>query len=1088
MFSLGSANPNDPLPANAAAATIHYISSANHYIVRYPEGTLPVVNDKHVVSTLEVAIEMAESFFGPYVILGDLPSVTASGGTAEIQYVSNSQQYVVYYANGLQAYFADLESAIESAMIEDGNYVIMEDADRTRRPGETSVIDEVVGDLTLPVPGLAELDAYLMQQSELPKDLTLQLSKSGSNTIGGPKLSLELGVGISDRIFMSETSKKEARARYGSYPQDMRINALSEIEADILVLYLTSSALEDLLSSQRSLRRAFKKQKSDSTMRSPGSFLLDVRGKPTPEKPIFDVPLVAIEVVFQDQNGEIRDMEYEIKCRGTLNFVEAFNMTRGGLDTSRMSLTRTFTQSGVQGTGQAPPNVVKGSMIKNFPTSYAKGSLKPESYYHLLWQWGSKNRGTVDIEINLPTMIPGTKWSHERIFTYDRVMNKNMDTEFVGQVKAKSQQPLFRDNFTVDGMSPEVIQIKIPIYVEPLPNHLVMTPNGVRSKWEMTGDVNSLADHQKVELNLRLARPRSSEMWEQADFNGDFVISYDEYISPEGVAARRAGRAGASPVPNTELVFTPDATNSWLSAKKTYRAYSNISGYLNITLPPGRWTISRVSSEKMVRVNPEDQGAKTFDELSLYEQSKVTEEYGDNATQFSYAANRIPMAKISVPAAFYWRETDEYDTTPTGVVGAKVLQDMTGTNQDVLSSFELRDSIPPLKSGQPATTDTIYQKLVGMHPNMDKTGYPVSGQTQTSRQVFDTAVMFFKEDSPYDLSQIGMYEKQLESDFDTTVQGYKNIKIPSVNETIDYNGYKIRRVIVDTSFVTDELKSGIFSPSMDGKWGVGADFNVCTYFPPSVAQLAGKGEYVQDSPGEEEVYNINLPLLSQHRSDGNSFEALVYYLEHQPTSPQFISLYGIKHGTRFQDRVDELAKIYPIVQERVGVLNEVHMYSTPSSAIVAGQFILLQPPKNHRGWNDIHEMLENQTEAQAMFEAVRAIDTGGKPKFPPGETNTEVHAYFAQEEGGPRLFGTDYPGSMVFFESDIFPGTFHLPPVPKDYVPPGQSTEQAPMMGASLYNPNAQANIEFIQDISANVAPQPNYGDEDEYNMGFGVL
>ena len=74
-----------------------------------------------------------------------------------------------------------------------------------------------------------------------------------------------------------------------------------------------------------------------------------------------------------------------------------------------------------------------------------------------------------------------------------------------------------------------------------------MTPDGIRSKWEMTGDVfNSLADHQKVELNLRLARPRSSEMWEQADFNSDFVISYDEYISPEGVAARRAGRRGFS--------------------------------------------------------------------------------------------------------------------------------------------------------------------------------------------------------------------------------------------------------------------------------------------------------------------------------------------------------------------------------------------------------------------------------------------------------------------------------------------------------------------------------------------------------------
>ena len=165
-------------------------------------------------------------------------------------------------------------------------------------------------------------------------------------------------------------------------------------------------------------------------MRSPSAFLVDVRGKPTPEKPTFDVPLVAIEVVFQDQNGEIRDLEYTISCRGTLNFVEAYNMTRGGLDTSRMSLTRQFKQEGVAGTNANQMDAIMGSNIDNFPTSFAKGQLKPDSYYHLLYQWGSKNRGTVDIEVNLPSMIGGTEWSHERVFAYDRVFNKNMDIEF----------------------------------------------------------------------------------------------------------------------------------------------------------------------------------------------------------------------------------------------------------------------------------------------------------------------------------------------------------------------------------------------------------------------------------------------------------------------------------------------------------------------------------------------------------------------------------------------------------------------------------------------------------------------------------
>ena len=104
-----------------------------------------------------------------------------------------------------------------------------------------------------------------------------------------------------------------------------------------------------------------------------------------------------------------------------------------------------------------------------------------------------------------------------------------------------------------------------------------------------------------------------------------------------------------------------------------------------------------------------------------------------------------------------------------------------------------------------------------MHPQVEKTGYPVSGQTQTSRQVFDTAVMFFKEDSPYDLSNIGLFEKQLESEFDTSVEGFKDIKIPAVNETIDYNGYKIRRVIVDTSVVTDEQTEGYYRNAVDDR-------------------------------------------------------------------------------------------------------------------------------------------------------------------------------------------------------------------------------------------------------------------------------
>jgi len=128
-----------------------------------------------------------------------------------------------------------------------------------------------------PFAGLVELDEYLMSLAELPKSLAVQLSKSGTNLIGGPKLSLDLGVGLNDYIYMSETAKKTARAKYGSYNSTVRVNALAEIEADFLVNYITPEGVQTLLSSQRSLRVAYKKRQA-SSVATPSSFLLDVRG------------------------------------------------------------------------------------------------------------------------------------------------------------------------------------------------------------------------------------------------------------------------------------------------------------------------------------------------------------------------------------------------------------------------------------------------------------------------------------------------------------------------------------------------------------------------------------------------------------------------------------------------------------------------------------------------------------------------------------------------------------------------------------------------------------------------------------------
>ena len=571
-----------------------------------------------------------------------------------------------------------------------------------------------------PFSGLVELDDYLMGLSELPKDIAIQLSKSGSNTIGGPKLSLELGIGLNDYIYMSDSAKKEARARYGSYNPELRANALSEVEANILVNYITPEGMQTLLSSQRSLRIAYQKKKPDSQqMQTPSSFLVDVRGKPTPSNPQYEVPLFAFEVFFEDQNGIRYEMPYEISCRGAFNFHEAYQLTNKGLNTAQMSLAREFRENGVAGTNSNQMNAITGENAIDFPKNHASGTMKSDSYYHLLYQWGDMLRGSAEIEVTIPPNQNTAEWGSERVLAYERTFNKSMDIEMAGTKRGTAGQVLFNAQYILDSNKPEVFEISIPIYIEPLPNHLVMTSDGIKSKWEVADDINNIADHQKVALHLRLARPRSNELWANADFDDDMAISYDEYISPEGVAARRAGRAGASPVPNTKIVFTPDPMNSWVSAKKTYMATSNISGFLNITLPPGRWTVNRTTNE-LASVSPEHQGSQPFEYLSLIEQGLVGEKYGADAPNLHYAPNSIPMAKISIPAAFYWRETDEYDTTPTAVVGAKLIQDLTGQNQDLLSSYELRSNFPPLQTGKPASADTIYQKLKGMYPRSTK--------------------------------------------------------------------------------------------------------------------------------------------------------------------------------------------------------------------------------------------------------------------------------------------------------------------------------------------------------------------------------
>ena len=76
-----------------------------------------------------------------------------------------------------------------------------------------------------------------------------------------------------------------------------------------------------------------------------------------------------------------------------------------------------------------------------------------------------------------------------------------------------------------------------------------------------------------------------------------------------------------------------------------------------------------------------------------------------------------------------------------------------------------------------------------------------------------------------------------------------------MNETIDYNGYKIRRVIVDTSVVTDEQTEGYY-PECSGR-----PTTYLYFFPETVVKRLGNYDAVEDNPGRQ-MFDIYLPFTT----------------------------------------------------------------------------------------------------------------------------------------------------------------------------------------------------------------------------------
>jgi hypothetical protein len=432
-------------------------------------------------------------------------------------------------------------------------------------------------------------------------------------------------------------------------------------------------------------------------------------------------------------------------------------------------------------------------------------------------------RGTVKIAV---TTSRSTKdkadWGNKRLMVYD-VPSDASEGRKGTPVEPVPKMLLFSHNYRIQsGDSPERLTVTIPVFIEPLPMHLIESPPGsgrVVSKWSLSSDSGEIPAHQKVNVEFTVLRPEATGLWETADkmlpesrdgYN-DKMLQYEEFTSPEGRAAYRDNTAKASPVKGIRFVLLPDESNAWLVSKQARVMKPNFSGKMNAELTPGRYSLGM-----MVEINADGstgleivssetdnrwQLATNFSQLSENLQSAVKQKYDidriDRNTRF--APRIIDLGVVEAPAAFYYRKITNRDTTPIGVVGVKMMR--TGSIADTGSSrfknFELNQSVPPLPQGKEPESGSIYDVMGVEFPNIDG-GWP-SKTTETDERFFDTATLFLSPDSSVDLSLLSQYEQRYEADRDAGNEINPRLRPPAVGQKIEYMGYYIEHRYFDTA-------------------------------------------------------------------------------------------------------------------------------------------------------------------------------------------------------------------------------------------------------------------------------------------------
>lgn len=666
-----------------------------------------------------------------------------------------------------------------------------------------------------------ELDEMLLASAELPEDIVVELQRRGTTARGSPKkiLSLQYSTNIISKILGPRNDAlRLARIHYESYPKEQRIAALRDLRARVAANYLSAELISSMLMSDRVKRNAYLESvRRGSAPTIPLSEYLN--SQPT----VAAVPLVAFRVRFVDQNGnEISGLPYEASVRGVLNFKEAFQRTEGGAKPGNFSSGEMLTEVGMSDVESQ--DTTSGATVADWSGRY----LDPNNHYHLLYPYrarsrGGTPRGTVKVSITTPRNTSSTAdWGNDRLRVYKDVADAS-EQRGDETSQASPKMLLYSHNFRFDdGGDPERITITVPVFVEPLPMHLIESPKGsgnIVSVWSIADDIGAIPTHQKTTVQFTVLRPKASEKWAEADrilpddragYNDQF-LQYEEFTSPQGRAAYREAEREASPVRGIRFALVPDSNNTWQSAKTPVFMQPDGFGVMTAELVPGRYALKLLieinadGTTGLVRVassrDPAYALSTRYDQLDENLQAVVRAKYPNLEMKrwTRFAPEQVDLGTLECPAAFYYRKTSEDDTTPVGIVGVKLLK--SGSIKDAGSSrfrnFELKSRVPPLPPGKEPETGSIYELLGVEYPSIDD-GWP-GATTETDERIFDHTTILLSPDSSIDLSMLSAYEQRYEAERDNTGKVSPRLQVPAVGSRVAYMGYWIEHAWFDSA-------------------------------------------------------------------------------------------------------------------------------------------------------------------------------------------------------------------------------------------------------------------------------------------------